>query len=144
VFDHTCLRRILKVRWTDRLSNDAVRDRCKMSHLDDILVTGRLRWFGHAVRHTDSEPIHKAIAPVPPAHWRKRRGGQRKSWLSTVKQELERTSGPRIFDLRRWKRDWLGLVKADSSNCAMWRRTIREFKEEPAEPIMGDSRLKYK
>jgi len=42
MFDHACLRRILKVRGTDRLSNDAVRDRCKMSHVDDILVTRRL------------------------------------------------------------------------------------------------------
>jgi hypothetical protein len=42
-----CLRRILKVRWFHRVKNEDVLERASISALTDIIVTKRLRWFGH-------------------------------------------------------------------------------------------------
>ena len=50
IFDHWCLRIISKTRWTDRVSNDAVRQLCGIPQLTQHIRKRRLQWFGHILR----------------------------------------------------------------------------------------------
>ena len=46
--------------------------------------------------------------PTSLPNWRKRIRGQFKTWASTIKDNLA-LSGPQVFGLRRWNRDWLAI-----------------------------------
>ncbi|XP_065561282.1 uncharacterized protein LOC136043021 [Artemia franciscana] len=48
VFHHKCLRCILGLRLSDRVSNDVIRRRCSdIPLVFDVVKARRLRWFGH-------------------------------------------------------------------------------------------------
>lgn len=49
-FHQRCLRRLLKVSWSDRVSNEEVLKRTKQAPIQSILGVRRLRWLGHVHR----------------------------------------------------------------------------------------------
>ena len=60
-----------------------------------------------------STPRGRAHPWCNPPHsfpnWRKRVGGQLKTWASTIKDDLAALSCPQVVGLRRWNRDWLAI-----------------------------------
>ncbi|BHF72811.1 hypothetical protein SprV_0401588200 [Sparganum proliferum] len=122
VFDHHCLRIILRVKFTDFVSNEAVRARCdKIARITQAIQEGRLRWFGHVLRRPPQELSVTALDPAPLPHWRSRRGGQFKTWLDTVRQDMEVVLGPSVFGLRRWRREWVELSRSAAADRHAWR-----------------------
>ncbi len=109
VFGKGCLRRILGCRRQDRIPCVALRHRLQLRALLPVLLQRRLRWFGHAARRPAGEIIRKVINSEPPANWRKKRGGLLKTWMTTLKEDLACLSGPDVFGLRRWNRDWMTI-----------------------------------
>ncbi len=72
-------RRILYVRRRDCVpSVELPRQLCLIS-VPALLVQRRLRGFGHAARHPD------LLLPTLPRSWRRRTGGQLKTWATTIK-----------------------------------------------------------
>ncbi len=53
-----------------------------------ILLQRRLRWFGHASRRAPDMIIREVICLTPLPTWRKRRGGQLKTWSTIVQEDL--------------------------------------------------------
>ena len=49
-----CLRRILNIRWQDKISNITILERAGIPTLYTILKERRMRWVGHVVRMEDS------------------------------------------------------------------------------------------
>ncbi len=72
--------------------------------LPPTLPQRRLRWFGHAARRPAGDFIRDVIQPVPFLHWRRKRDGQLKTWLTKLKEVLTQMSGPGVYGLRRWNR----------------------------------------
>ncbi len=66
----------------------------------------RLRWFGHAARRPEGELIKDLLLSTLPRTWRRRAGGQLKTWASTIKADLEPISAPQVFGHARWR--WTG------------------------------------
>jgi len=58
VFDHTGVRRILRVHWTDSVSNDAVRTRCKLARLERHTThpTTTLVWVCRPMPRLSADP----------------------------------------------------------------------------------------
>ncbi len=56
-----------------------------------------------------SQVNHDVIDPVPPAHCRRKQGGQLKTWLAMLKDDHARMSVANIYNLTRWNREWLSL-----------------------------------
>ncbi|BHF75571.1 hypothetical protein SprV_0501866700 [Sparganum proliferum] len=76
VFDHHCLRIILRVKFTDFVSNETVRARCdNIARITQAIQERRLRWFGHVLRRPPQELSVTALDPAPLPHWRRRSGG---------------------------------------------------------------------
>ncbi|BHF63825.1 hypothetical protein SprV_0200682000 [Sparganum proliferum] len=110
VFDHHCLRTILRVKFTDFVSDETVRARCdNIARITQAIQERRLKWFGHVLRRPPQELSVTALDPAPLPHWRRRRGSQFKTWLDTVRQDMEVVLGPSVFGLRRWRREWVEL-----------------------------------
>ena len=60
------------------------------------------------------------FSPLHFPNWRKRVGGQLKTWASTIKDDLAALSGLQVVGLRRWNRDWLAI----SCDMAQGQRTL--------------------
>nr|VZI44420.1 unnamed protein product [Spirometra erinaceieuropaei] len=106
IFDHHCLRIILRVKLTNFVSNEIVRARCdNIARITQAIQERRLRWFGHVLCRPPQELSVTALDPAPLPHWRRRRGGQFKTWFDTVRQDMEVVLGPSVFGLRRWRRE---------------------------------------
>nr|VZI36934.1 unnamed protein product [Spirometra erinaceieuropaei] len=130
VFDHHCLRTILRVKLTDFVSNEIVRARCdNIARITQASQERRLRWFGHVLRRPPQELSVTALDPAPLPNWRRRRGGQFKTWLDTVRQDMEVVLGPSVFGLRRWRREWVELSRSAAADRHAWRGTIRDIIE---------------
>lgn len=52
-FHLRCLRRILNIRWQDRVTNNAVLEKAKTVNIHSVLLKRRLRWLGHVNRMAD-------------------------------------------------------------------------------------------
>nr|VZI47733.1 unnamed protein product [Spirometra erinaceieuropaei] len=100
-FDHHCLRTILRVKFIDFVSNERVRARCDIARITQAIQERRLRWFGYVLRRPPHELSGIALDPAPLPHGRRRRRGQLKTWLDTVRQDMEVVLGPSVFSLRR-------------------------------------------
>ncbi|BHF75672.1 hypothetical protein SprV_0501876800 [Sparganum proliferum] len=130
VFDHHCLRIILRVKFIDFVSNETVRARCdNIARITQAIQERRLRWFGHVLRRPPPELSVTALDPTPLPHWRRRRGGQFKTWLDTVRQDMEVVLGPTVFGLRRWRREWVELSRSAAADRYAWRGTVRDIIE---------------
>ena len=57
IFHMRCLRRILFISWTDKVSNNEALERAEISSVFTLLQQRRLRWLGHVHRMED-EPAN--------------------------------------------------------------------------------------
>jgi hypothetical protein len=85
---HRWLRRLLKITWRDKVRNEEVRRRTSMEKLEDMLKKMRLRWLGHIHRSGEERTLRQALDWTP-SGWRRGRGRPRKTWRSTITQDLE-------------------------------------------------------
>ncbi|BHF85811.1 hypothetical protein SprV_1002898400 [Sparganum proliferum] len=130
VLDHHCLRIILRVKFTDFVSNETVRARCdNIARITQAIQERRIRWFGHVLGRPPQELSVTALDPAPLPHWRRRRGGQFKTWLDTVRQDMEVVLGPSVFGLRRWRREWVEPSRSAAADRHAWSGTVRNIIE---------------
>ena len=128
VFDHWCLRRILRVNWRDRISNADVRRRfCDILQLRTTIRRRRLQWFGHVLRKPDDELTKQALLSSPCAGWRCRRGGQLKTWLNTVKSDMDILGLHAVYGVRQWSKNWMDICMELASNRNAWIAVIRDI-----------------
>ncbi len=75
-----------------------LRRRLCLTSMPALLVQRRLHWFGHAARHREGELINDLLLPTLPRTWRRRVGGQLKTWATTIKADLEPIDGERTME----------------------------------------------
>ena len=127
-FDHWCLRVITRTRWTDRITNAAVRLRCDgVMRLSSLVQHRRLQWFGHVLRRPATEMTKLVLNPKPGAGWRRRRGGQTKTWLATVKGDMESLGLRMAYGTRRWEQDWVAICADLAADRRMWSGLLRDI-----------------
>ena len=52
-FHQRCLRRIMNIKWFNKVTNVKVLQKAKMKSIDTLLTLSQLRWSGHLVRMSD-------------------------------------------------------------------------------------------
>ena len=87
VFHTKCLRRIKRIFWPQRISNEELLRQCEQDSMETILMKKRWRWIGHTLRRD-----HDHIARVA-LHWtpegKRKRGRPRNTWRRTVEAEMK-------------------------------------------------------
>jgi hypothetical protein len=53
-FHITCLHKILKVRWQDKIPDSEILQKAKILSINTLLMKHQARWAGHIVRMSDS------------------------------------------------------------------------------------------
>ena len=129
-FDHFCLRSIIGVRRLDKVSNESVRIRCMNNEkLSRLLQRRRLQWFGHVLRMSEGAICREVLAPEPCRGWKCRRGGQVKTWISTIKGDMERFGLQSVYGLRTWNRRWINICGELAADRRAWAAIIRDMSE---------------
>ncbi|CAF4543326.1 unnamed protein product, partial [Didymodactylos carnosus] len=106
-FDYICLRKILKINWTHKVSNAEIRERVKLPAVVQTMKKQRLRWFWHLIR-MDRDRLAKQILQRKPQGGETRLGRPPTSWRETITRDLKEMG--LIYDeaiqLARNKNEW--------------------------------------
>ena len=92
VFHQRCLRRIMRIKWFSKTSNEIVLQRAGIENVTTFISSNRLRWFGHVAR-MPSERLPKKLLLWKTTHGKRSRGRPSKSWLDCVKEDYYAASG---------------------------------------------------
>ncbi|BHF57866.1 hypothetical protein SprV_0100081200 [Sparganum proliferum] len=111
-FHLICLRRILKLRWQDRISDTDVLERTRILSIYAMLRQLQLRWSGNLLR-IDDERLPKRFFYGDVATGSRRQAGQIYRYKDTLKTSLKRLQiNPANWeDLARDRPTWRRAVK---------------------------------
>ena len=86
-FELWCWRRLLRVPWTARRSNQSILKEISPGYsLEEMMLKLKLQYFGHLMRRGDSL---KKILMLGGIEGRRRRGQQRMRWLDGITDSME-------------------------------------------------------
>ena len=86
-FELGCSRRLLRVPWTARRSNQSIlKEISPGCSLEGLLMKLKLQYLGHLMRRTDS--LEKTMMPGK-MEGRRRRGRQRMRWLDGITDSMD-------------------------------------------------------
>ena len=81
-FDLWCWRRLLRLPWTERRSNQSILKEISPEYsLEGLMLKLKLQYFGHLMRRTDSFEKTLMLGKI---EGRRRRGQQRMRWLDGI------------------------------------------------------------
>ena len=93
-----CSRRLLRVPWTTRRSNQSILKEVNPGHsFEGLMLKLKLQYFGHLMRRTDS--LEKTLM-LGKIEGRKRRAWQRMRWLDGITDSHELEQAPRVGDIQ--------------------------------------------
>ena len=88
-FELWCWRRLLRVPWTARRSNQSILKEISLEYpLEGLMLKLKLQYFGHLMRRADS--FEKTLM-LGKTEGRRRRGQQRMSWLDGITNSMHMT-----------------------------------------------------
>ena len=118
-FELWCWRRLLRVPWNARRSNQSILKEISPEYsLEGLMLKLKLQYFGHLMRRTDS--LEKTLM-LGKIEGRRRRGCQRMRWLDGITDSLD-------MSLREaWRVAVHGVTKTRTrlSNWTDWSRSRR-------------------
>ena len=86
-FRLSCLRKILKIRWQDKIPDTEVLKKAKMQSAHTLLKLAQLRWTGHVTRMLE-ERLPKKVLCGELQEGKRLQGGQKKCYKDTLKPRL--------------------------------------------------------
>lgn len=107
VFVNRCLRRILRIRWPEIISNAELWSTTKVEQMKPLIKRRKWNWIGHTIRRPAGD-IARAALDWNPQGTRKR-GRPKQTWKRTV-----------VDEARSAKKEWTE-VKALAMNRVRWR-----------------------
>ena len=130
-FHLTCLRKLLRVKWQDKVPDTEILEQTGMCSISTMLHKTQLRWAGHITRMTD-ERLPKRILYGELVNGARSRGGQKKRFKDTLKVSLKDFG----IDTDSWetvaknRSAWRGAVKQGATTFETQRTTLAKTRRE--------------
>ena len=107
-FEVWCWRRLLRVPWTARRSNQSIlKEVSPGCSLEGLMLKLKLQYLGHLTRRTDSFEKTLLLGKI---EGRRRRGRQRIRWLDDITDSMDVGLGG-LWELVMDREDWSAVIQ---------------------------------
>ncbi|CAH8459102.1 unnamed protein product [Schistosoma turkestanicum] len=110
VFINSCLRKILRIRWPDTISNNELWERTSQIPMEEEIRKKRWKWIGHTLRKAPNCVTRQALTWNPQG--KRKRGRPR----NTLRREIEK-------DMRGMNKHWTELER-EAQDRVGWRKLV--------------------
>ena len=108
VFENKALRRILGIKWWQRISNKRIREITRVQPVDEYVRLSRWKWMGHVYRRAGL--VRHTVEWVAPG--RRGRGRPRETWLRTMRREAGEECWGELEEMAQDRMWWREFIEA--------------------------------